>query len=134
MKVFITLAIVYFIASATAVELTEEQQIKAKEHLAACSKEENVSEADVTKFSNKDFANPTKEFKCLSTCFFEKAGTLKDNEVQEDVVLQKLGALIGEEKTKHILEKCKGIKAEDRCETGFKIFECFQAAQAEEKA
>lgn len=65
--------------------------------------------------------------KCFGTCFFEKVGTLKDGQVQEDVVLQKLGSLIGEEKTKEILNKCKDIKGANRCDTGFKIYECFES-------
>ncbi|XP_073846547.1 general odorant-binding protein 56a-like [Musca autumnalis] len=132
MKAFITLAVVCLVACALAgpVELTAEQKEKAKVHIQECVKQENTPEEDVVKFRNRDIENPSKAFKCLSTCFFERAGTLKNDELQDDVVIAKLGVLIGEEKAKAILEKCKGIKAEDRCETGFKTFQCFHAANA----
>ncbi|KAI8123922.1 General odorant-binding protein 56a [Lucilia cuprina] len=133
MKAFITLAVVCFIACtlATPLELSEEQKAKAKVHFEECVKQENVSEEDATRLRNKDFANPSAAMKCFGTCFFEKVGTLKDSEVQEDVVLAKLGSLIGEEKTKEVLHKCKDIKGDDRCDTGFKIYECFENYKAQ---
>ncbi|XP_005188763.1 general odorant-binding protein 56a [Musca domestica] len=131
MKAFATLAVIVCLAAlATSLELTDEQKAKAKVHIEECAKQENVPEEDVVKFRNKDIENPSKAFKCLGTCFFERAGTLKNDELQDDVVIAKLGSLIGEEKAKSILEKCKGIKAEDRCETGYKTFQCFHAANA----
>ncbi|XP_061391178.1 general odorant-binding protein 56a-like [Musca vetustissima] len=132
MKAFITLAVVCLVASALAnpLELSEEQKAKAKVYIEECAKQENVPEEDVMKFRNKDVENPSKAFKCLGTCFFERAGTLKNDELQDDVVIAKLGALVGEEKAKTVLEKCKGIKAEDRCETGYKTFQCFHSFKA----
>ncbi|XP_061391179.1 general odorant-binding protein 56a-like [Musca vetustissima] len=132
MKAFITLAVVCLVASdlATPVELSDEQKAKAKVYIDECAIQENVPEEDVLKFRNKDVENPSKAFKCLGTCFFERAGTLKNDEIQDEVVIAKLGGLIGEEKAKQLVEKCKGIKAEDRCETGYKTFQCFHAANA----
>ncbi|XP_061390824.1 general odorant-binding protein 56a-like [Musca vetustissima] len=129
MKSFITLAVICLVASAlaTPLELSDEQKAKAKVYIEECAKQENVPEEDIVKFRNKDIANPSKAFKCLGTCFFERAGTLKNDELQDEVVIAKLGALVGEEKAKTVLEKCKGIKAEDRCETGFKTYQCFHA-------
>ncbi|KAM7343547.1 general odorant-binding protein 56a-like [Cochliomyia hominivorax] len=133
MKAFFTLAVVCLIAGAFAnpLELSDEQKAKAKVHFEECVKQENVSEEDATRLRNKDFANPSEAMKCFGTCFFEKVGTLKDSQIQEDVVLQKLGALIGEEKTKTVLDKCKDIKGENRCDTGFKIYECFESYKTE---
>ncbi|TMW43906.1 hypothetical protein DOY81_011017 [Sarcophaga bullata] len=133
MKAFIALAVVCFIAQAIAgpLELSDEQKAKAKEHFQACVAQENVSEEDATRLRNKDFANPSENMKCFGTCFFERVGTLKDGQVQEDVVLQKLGALVGEEKTKAVLNKCKDIKGESRCDTGFQIYKCFEESKAE---
>lgn len=110
--------------------MSEEQKAKAKEHFHECVKQENVTEEEATRLRNKDFANPTENMKCFGTCFFERVGTLKDGQVQEDVVLQKLGALVGEEKTKTVLNKCKGIKGESRCDTGFQIYKCFEESRA----
>ncbi|XP_065368241.1 general odorant-binding protein 56a-like [Calliphora vicina] len=133
MKVFITLAVVCLIASVlpSPLELNEEQKAKAKQYFEECIKQENVSDEDANKLRQKDFANPSQNLKCFGTCFFEKVGTLKDSQVQEDVVLAKLGSILGEEKTKTILAKCKDVKGADRCDTGFKIYECFESAKAE---
>ncbi|XP_073845007.1 general odorant-binding protein 56a-like [Musca autumnalis] len=132
MKAFITLFVACLVATALAgrVELNDEQKLKAKQHIEECVKQENVPEEDVVKFRNKDITNPSRAFKCLSTCFFERAGTLKNGELQNEVVVAKLGGLIGVEKAKEALEKCKGIKTDDRCETGYKTVECFHAANA----
>ncbi|XP_065368075.1 general odorant-binding protein 56a-like [Calliphora vicina] len=131
MKVFITLAVVCLIASVLTVELNEEQKAKAKQYTEECIKQENVSDADANKLRQKDLANPSQNMKCFGTCFFEKLGTLKDGKVQEDVVLTKLGAIIGEDKTKTVLAKCKDVKGADRCDTGFKLYQCFESAKAE---
>ena len=111
--------------------MSDEQKAKAKEHFQACVAQENVSEEDAARLRSKDFANPSENMKCFGTCFFERVGTLKDGQVQEDVVLQKLGGLIGEEKTKTVLDKCKDIKGEGRCDTGFQIYKCFEEFKAE---
>uniref|UniRef100_A0A1I8PIV0 Uncharacterized protein n=2 Tax=Stomoxys calcitrans TaxID=35570 RepID=A0A1I8PIV0_STOCA len=135
MKAFITLAVVCFVASAVAlvtpVDLNEEQQAKAKEIFDECVIQEKLTEEETTKLRNKDYANPSQNLKCFGTCFFEKVGTLKNDEIQEDVVLEKLSPIIGEEKTKKALDKCRGIKGEDRCDTGFQIYQCFETAKAE---
>uniref|UniRef100_A0A1I8Q8B3 General odorant-binding protein 56a n=1 Tax=Stomoxys calcitrans TaxID=35570 RepID=A0A1I8Q8B3_STOCA len=133
MKAFTIWAILCLIVGslATPIDLNEEQKAKAKEIFDECAKQENISEEEAAKLHTKDYTNPTKNLKCFATCFFEKVGTLKDEIVQEDVVLEKLGALIGEEKTKKALDKCRGIKGEDRCDTGFQIYQCFEAAKAE---
>lgn len=112
-------------------ELNDEQKAKAKEYFQECIEQEHVTEEEAEKLRNKDFANPSMNLKCFGTCFFEKVGTLKDSVVQEDVVLAKLGSILGEEKTKAILAKCKDVKGEDRCDTGFKIYECFESTKAE---
>ncbi|XP_075168195.1 general odorant-binding protein 56a-like [Haematobia irritans] len=136
MKVFITLAVVCFVAAtlATPVELNEEQQAKAKEIFDECVIQEKLTEEETTKLRNKDYANPSMNLKCFGTCFFEKVGTLKNNEIQEDVVLEKVTPILGEEKTKIALEKCRGIKGEDRCDTGFQIYQCFENFKAEQMA
>ncbi|XP_073813577.1 general odorant-binding protein 56a-like [Musca autumnalis] len=133
MKAFITLAVVCLVASAlaTPIELNEDQKAKAKAHFEECVKQENITEEEANKLRNKDFSDPSQNLKCFGTCFFEKVGTLKDSVIQEDVVLKTLGSIIGEEKTKKALDKCRDIKGEDRCDTGFQIYQCFEAAKAE---
>nr|BAS69452.1 odorant-binding protein 13 [Delia platura] len=132
MKAFITLAVVCLVAGASAldVKLSDEQTAKATVYYNECIKEENVSEEDAMKLKNKDLASPSKNMKCFSACFFEKAGTFKDNELQADVVMEKFGAIIGEEKTKAILEKCKSVKSDDRCDTAFALYECFETEKS----
>ncbi|XP_065368484.1 general odorant-binding protein 56a-like [Calliphora vicina] len=132
MKLYITLAVVCLIASAVAHDkLPEEEKAKMLVQFQECVKQENVSEEDVTKLQKKDLSNATPGMKCFGACFFEKVGILKDSVVQEDVVLKKYAPYYGEENVKKVLEKCKNEKGADRCDTGFKIYECAEKATAE---
>lgn len=98
----------------------------AKQHGELCSKKIGLTEAEIAKVKAKDFSYPTENIKCFANCFFEQVGTLKDGVIQEDVVLAKLGALIGEEKTREALAKCGSIKGDNNCETAHKLHECFE--------
>ncbi|KAH8348207.1 hypothetical protein KR084_005400 [Drosophila pseudotakahashii] len=115
------------LAVASPIELNEDQKALAKQHGEQCAAELNLTEEEKAKVKAKDFKNPTENIKCFANCFFEKVGTLKDGELQESVVLEKLGAFIGEEKTKAALEKCRSIKGENKCETAVKLHECFES-------
>ena len=64
--------------------------------------------------------------KCFAACFLEKAGALKDNKLQEDVILSQFGSILGQEKTKQILDKCKDVKGADRCDMGYKLYQCYE--------
>ncbi|EDW74825.1 general odorant-binding protein 56a [Drosophila tropicalis] len=119
-------AVILALALASPVELNEEQKALAKQHGEQCSKELNLTEEEIAKVKAKDFKNPTENIKCFANCFFEKIGTLKNGEIQEAVVLEKLGAFIGEEKTKAALAKCGSIKGENNCDTAVKLHECFE--------
>ncbi|KAH8285076.1 hypothetical protein KR054_004743 [Drosophila jambulina] len=120
-------AVLLALAVATPIELNEDQKALAKQHGEQCAAELNLTEEEKAKVKAKDFKNPTENIKCFANCFFEKVGTLKDGEIQEAVVLEKLGAFIGEEKTKAALAKCKSIKGENKCDTAVKLHECFEA-------
>ncbi|EDX07846.1 general odorant-binding protein 56a [Drosophila simulans] len=115
------------LAVGSSLDLSDEQKDLAKQHREQCSDEVNLTEEERAKVNAKDFKNPTENIKCFANCFFEKVGTLKDGELQESVVLEKLGALIGEEKTKATLEKCRSIKGENKCDTASKLHECFES-------
>ncbi|KAH8389290.1 hypothetical protein KR200_009678 [Drosophila serrata] len=119
-------AVLLALAIATPIELNEDQKALAKQHGEQCAAELNLTEEEKAKVKAKDFKNPTENIKCFANCFFEKVGTLKDGEIQEAVVLEKLGAFIGEEKTKAALEKCKSVKGENKCDTAVKLHECFE--------
>ncbi|XP_065369200.1 general odorant-binding protein 56d-like [Calliphora vicina] len=132
MKVYITLAVVCLIASAIAFhELTEEDKAEIEGQYQECAKQENVSEQEATKVRNKEFANATPAMKCFGACFFEKVGILKDSVVQKDVVLELLVPHYGNENVTKALEKCENKKGADRCETGFKVYECIENERAE---
>ncbi|XP_030567608.1 general odorant-binding protein 56a [Drosophila novamexicana] len=124
----ITLSAVFVaLAVASPIELTEDQKALTKQYGEQCAKEVNLTEEEVSKVKAKDFKSPSENIKCFANCFFEKVGTLKDGVVQEEVVLKKLGALIGEEKTREALTKCGGIKGENNCDTATKLHECFES-------
>ncbi|SPP75490.1 general odorant-binding protein 56a [Drosophila guanche] len=127
-------AVLVALALSSPVELNEDQKALAKQHGEQCSKELNLTEEEVAKVKAKDFKNPTENIKCFANCFFEKVGTLKDGELQEEVVLEKLGSFIGEEKTKAALEKCRSIKGDNKCETAVKLHACFEEFKPDIKA
>lgn len=56
----------------------------------------------------------------------EKAGILKDNTLQQDVILTQFGSILGQEKTKKILDKCKDVKSADRCDMGYQLYKCYE--------
>ncbi|XP_039483730.1 general odorant-binding protein 56a [Drosophila santomea] len=115
------------LAAGSALNLSEDQKNLAKQHHEQCAAEIKLTEEESAKVKAKDFKNPTENIKCFANCFFEKVGTLKDGELQESVVLEKLGGLIGEEKTKEALKKCRSIKGENKCDTAAKLHECFES-------
>ncbi|XP_023162670.1 general odorant-binding protein 56a [Drosophila hydei] len=119
--VFMTLAV------ATPVELTDEQKGLIKQYVDQCTKDVNLTEEEIAKVKAKDFKNPSENIKCFANCFYEKVGTLKDGVVQDEVVLKKLGAIIGEEKTREALAKCSSIKGDNNCDTANKLYECFES-------
>ncbi|XP_016988071.1 general odorant-binding protein 56a [Drosophila rhopaloa] len=119
-------AVFVALAFASPIELNEDQKALAKQHGEQCAAELKLTEEEKAKVKNKDFKDPTENIKCFANCFFEKVGTLKDGELQESVVLEKLGAFLGEEKTKAALEKCRSVKGENKCETAVKLHACFE--------
>ncbi|KAM8713737.1 hypothetical protein ACLKA7_013977 [Drosophila subpalustris] len=127
-------AIFVALAVASPLELTEDQKALAKKNGEICSKEIGLTEEEIAKVKVRDFKNPTDNIKCFANCFYEKTGTLKDGVIQTEVVLKKLGAVIGEEKTRAALDKCGAIKGENNCETGIKLHECFEEFTVEIKA
>ncbi|EDV55246.1 general odorant-binding protein 56a [Drosophila erecta] len=115
------------LAAGSSLNLSDDQKNLAKQHREQCADEVKLTEEERAKVNAKDFKDPTENIKCFANCFFEKVGTLKDGELQESVVLEKLGALIGEEKTKAALDKCRSIKGENKCDSAAKLHECFES-------
>lgn len=72
--------------------------------------------------------NPSQAVKCFGACYGEQIGTLKDGVLQEDVVLQKLAPIIGEENLRSKIIKCKDVKGSDYCDTVFKLIQCYLGA------
>jgi len=97
-----------------------------------CAKEVNLSEEEMSKVKVKDFKNPTENMKCFANCFFEKTGFLKEGVIQSEQIRNKLASFIGEEKTRDALDKCSSIKGENKCDTAFKLHECFEEFRAKD--
>ncbi|XP_017150776.1 general odorant-binding protein 56a [Drosophila miranda] len=127
-------AVFVALALASPLDLNDEQKALAKQHGEQCSQELNLTEEEKAKVKAKDFKNPTENIKCFANCFFEKVGTLKDGKIQEDVVLEKLGSFIGEEKTKAALDKCRTIEGDDKCDKAVKLHACFEEFKPQAKA
>ncbi|TMW39396.1 hypothetical protein DOY81_015524, partial [Sarcophaga bullata] len=106
--------------------ISPEQLAKGKGYFDQCTTQEKLTAEEVAKIRSKNVANPSQNMKCFAACFLEKTGALKDNKLQEDVVLSQFGDILGQEKTKQILDKCKDIKAADRCDMGYKLYQCYE--------
>ena len=115
-------------------KLSDEQKAVAKKHGEECITQVELGEEDVKKLKAKDFSNASQNLKCFANCFFEKVGTMKDGAVVEDVALEKLTLVVGADKAKSVLDKCKDLKGAEQCETAYKIQQCFEEHRAELKA
>ncbi|XP_037954383.1 general odorant-binding protein 56a-like [Teleopsis dalmanni] len=133
MKFCVAIVIIGYLSCilADTIKLSEEQKDKAQKYGEECIKQENITVEEATKLKNRDFTNPSDNVKCFANCFFEKAGTIKDGVVQEDVVLEKLGPLLGEDRTKIIMKECNALKGENNCDTAFKLYQCYEKFKSE---
>ncbi|XP_023298793.2 general odorant-binding protein 56a-like [Lucilia cuprina] len=127
MKFFIILLFLCLIACTFAKNHTENMRTAMDE----CRREENISEDEYNKIIDHYFENPTRVIKCFTACVSEKIGILKDNIVQENVVLEIAKEVNKVEMTNIILEKCKQIQSEDRCDMAFRFHVCVQNTKRE---
>uniref|UniRef100_A0A1L8EDP4 Proteinral odorant-binding protein 56d n=2 Tax=Haematobia irritans TaxID=7368 RepID=A0A1L8EDP4_HAEIR len=105
--------------------LSEEQKVHALQYAAACMEQEKSTTEDSVALTRGQFSGLSKNAKCFVKCFFEKAGFMKDGVVLPDVLTEKLGPNVGEDKLKAIMGKCNSVKGSDKCDTAFKLFECY---------
>ncbi|XP_037817390.1 general odorant-binding protein 56a-like [Lucilia sericata] len=127
MKFFIICVFLCLIANNLAKKHTENMTTATEE----CRREENISEEEYNKVIDHHFDNPTSEMKCFTACVAEKIGILKDNIVQEDVVLEIAREVNKVKMTNIILQKCKQIQSEDRCDMAFRFHVCVQNTKKE---
>ena len=102
-------------------------------HTAECIVAVELNEEELKKVLTHDLTDPTQNIKCFGNCFFEKAGILKNGVVQKQVALEKLISIVGADNAKAVMEKCKGLKGAENCETAHKLLQCLSEAKEELK-
>ncbi|XP_037809496.1 general odorant-binding protein 56d-like [Lucilia sericata] len=118
MKIFISLAIVCLIASASADFIEAE---------TFCKKQENLLGEEFEKFKyGWDEANfsLTPVMINFIACFYEKVGFIKNNTIQEDSILLQTDNNVRSRKI--FVDNCKHVVGKDRLETASYLFKCFQ--------
>nr|QIS77221.1 OBP28 [Episyrphus balteatus] len=118
--IFISFVIALFDAAKAA---STEQSTK---YIAECRAEFKITD-DVKHYNLTTGAIPeadaTEDMKCYLNCFMEKLGVLKDGKIQEDA--QEFKNYVGEEHAKEEIESCRGETGSSKCETAFKLHQCF---------
>nr|XP_014102039.1 general odorant-binding protein 56d [Bactrocera oleae] len=131
MKFFAVVVVLAFVAVAAAQEaglkLTEEQKQKVHTLGAECLKETGAAEEAVRAVVKGDNSQVDDKVKCFAKCMLGKLGYVENGKVNEEVVQNSLGKLIGDEKVKAIQAKCNGLKGTDDCDTAFQLRQCYVA-------
>lgn len=58
-------------------------------------------------------------------CVFEQSGFMKNDELVESVIVEKLSKAESKEKVQEIFDACKDEKGSTSCETAFKVYKCY---------
>ncbi|XP_023160822.1 general odorant-binding protein 56d isoform X2 [Drosophila hydei] len=124
MKYLIVLVAIVALVAAD-VQLTDEQKARAKANAGACIEQEGVAKEQAMALREGKFENVDDKVKCFANCFLEKSGFLVDGQIKPDVVLEKIGPIVGVEKVKAAQEKCDSLKGTDKCDTAFQLYQCY---------
>lgn len=93
-----------------------------------CRKEQKLEVKDISKLKE----NPSESVKNYSLCVFERQGLLKDNVLQENVILEIVKDYKDAKYLKVFLDKCKDIDNDDRYVKAFKLYECLKNIKGKE--
>ncbi|KAJ8924162.1 hypothetical protein NQ315_006946 [Exocentrus adspersus] len=107
-----------------AVEITQEQKAKLDKYREECKQQSNVDVEILKKMREGVFTDDPK-LKEFLLCVSKKAGFQNEaGEVQQDVIVEKLGhAMSDEEKAKKLIEKC-GTQEGSPAGVVFKVVKC----------
>ncbi|XP_017868425.1 PREDICTED: general odorant-binding protein 56d-like isoform X1 [Drosophila arizonae] len=125
MKYLIVLVACVALVAADELQLSDEQKARAKANAGACIEQEGVTKEQAMALREGKFENVDEKVKCFANCFLEKSGFLADGQIKSDVVLEKLGPIVGVDKVKAAQEKCDSLKGSDKCDTGFQLYQCY---------
>lgn len=95
-----------------------------------CKNEIQISQEEYTKLQNLPVQNPTLAMKQYAACVFLREGFLKDNILQEKVILEVAEDYTNADYLKTFVEQCKDIKESNQDLMAFKLFECLQKIKA----
>ncbi|KAG5682557.1 hypothetical protein PVAND_011902 [Polypedilum vanderplanki] len=100
-----------------------------RDRINACIDESKTTKEVAEKLKTGDFSVRDEPAQCFVDCYFRKFGYMNENgEVLPEVIIEKLKKK-SELKAEHLTElinKCVKEKGETKCETAFKVYECYR--------
>ncbi|KAM7343506.1 general odorant-binding protein 56a-like [Cochliomyia hominivorax] len=121
MKVFLTTLVIFcYFSSVLSTSIFDEFRLADDE----CKKEQNLSAEEASQLL-QSISDPTLATKMYFNCFLEKLKFLKDNTLQEDIILRKADYYSDAGHLKKFVNNCKHIQGEDQYDTAVKLGACF---------
>ncbi|XP_061388513.1 general odorant-binding protein 56d-like [Musca vetustissima] len=112
------------------INLSEQQKINALQYSAECFEKEHSTTEAATALIKGQFDGLDKNAQCFANCFLQKAGFISNGVPQPEVLSQKLGPNVGQDKLDAIMAKCNSLKGSDNCETAFVLYQCYYKEHA----
>ncbi|XP_055902539.1 general odorant-binding protein 56a-like [Eupeodes corollae] len=130
MKFLLAIVFVAVIAAAAGFEIPEDEMTRAMGIVGNCRDEITITDEEFEKLKDGENFAASENAKCLTSCIQEEAGITKDGVFQADAVLAKFAPLVGEEEIKKVIEACKDESGAGKCETSYKLHQCFKKLDA----
>ncbi|KAG5682559.1 hypothetical protein PVAND_011904 [Polypedilum vanderplanki] len=130
MKILIVLFAVAVCALALPSDDKEEYKKKYREHINACIEETGTTKEVAEKLRNGDFSVRDEPAQCFVECFFKRVGFVNEKgEFLSDIIIEKLKKKpeLKVENLEELIKKCVQEKGANKCETSFKVFECYRS-------
>ncbi|KAF5297529.1 hypothetical protein FQR65_LT09960 [Abscondita terminalis] len=90
-----------------------------------CISESKVKEDEVVNMLDKGELGESQELKCYIKCIHTKMGVLNGaGEIQENGLKSQIPPNFDQGKAAALVEKCKGVQADDPCMTAFNVAKC----------
>lgn len=89
-----------------------------------CKDELQLSDEDFAKLQKIPLDNPTLEMKRYANCILTKQSFLKNNQLQENVILEVAEDYEDADFLKKIINQCKQIKETDQNDMAFELYVC----------
>ncbi|XP_063984312.1 general odorant-binding protein 56d-like [Diachasmimorpha longicaudata] len=122
---FLVVVIFVCLAGALAQELTEAQRRRLREHRDICIRETDANRAEVDRARQGQWAdNP--QIRCFALCMMRRLRLMsEDGQLNEAAARQRLALVVPRERVEEIMTKCKDLKGNTPCDTGYLVLKCY---------